>query len=87
MHSCGTTQLDEFDRHVTTKRRGGSFTPAIYYTIVIAILFYGVNRNRNRKMGAQPFLNITFPATTVAPAQSCRVMVVLLCACINKKGV
>ena len=37
----------------------GPFTPAIYYVITIAnviaivTLFYGVNVNRNRKMGAQ----------------------------------
>ena len=34
----------------------GSFTPEIYYAIVIAILFYGVNTNRIAKMGAQPIL-------------------------------
>ena len=34
----------------------GSFTPAIFYAIAIAILFYGVKRNRNYKMDAQAIL-------------------------------
>ena len=33
--------------------RNGLFTPEIYYAIAIAILFPEVNRNRNRKWGAQ----------------------------------
>ena len=45
----------------------GSFTPAIYNVFAIAILFYGMNRNRKNGCTHNPFLNIM--VITIAIAQ------------------